>query len=68
MCSKEQGYYQGQHSGSAPEVRPQVSCNSLQEILSILEATSYPELTWVGKNYSKGDLIRDLNKLLEDKL
>ena len=38
----------------------------IEEILEILEATDYPDLTWVGKNYSKADLIRDLKRIQEE--
>lgn len=37
--------------------------DELDEMLSILEAGKFHELTWVGKNYSKADLIRDLKKI-----
>ena len=37
--------------------------DSLPEILSALTSGKFPELTFVGKNYSKADLIRDLRKI-----
>lgn len=45
--------------------RPTQQASSLSEILTLLEKGKYPELVWVGKNYSKADLIRDLKKLAE---
>ena len=46
------------------KTRTNQEVDSIREILDILEATKYPEGTWVGKNYSKADLIRDLKKQL----
>ena len=37
--------------------------NSLPEIIEALSSAKYPDLTFVGKNYSKADLIRDLDKV-----
>ena len=45
------------------KVRVNQEADDIDGILSILEATKHPALTWVGKNYSKADLIRDLKKL-----
>lgn len=45
------------------KVRENQEANNIDEVLSILEAGTFQELTWVGKNYSKADLIRDLKKL-----
>lgn len=38
--------------------------DSLPEILEALTSGKFPELTFVGKNYSKADLIRDLRKMV----
>lgn len=57
----------GKHSN-----RVHQKANSLQEIIDILEGgkTShpgnyFPEMVWVGKNYSLADLIRDLKEIQE---
>jgi hypothetical protein len=47
------------------KIRTDQNADSIPEILGILEAGKFPELTWVGKNYSKANLIRDLKKLKE---
>lgn len=47
------------------KIRKNQKADSLEEILSILEKTEYPEMTWVGRNYSKADLIRDLKKIIK---
>lgn len=47
--------------------RGTVEVDTLPEILALLESGKYPELVWVGKNYSKADLIRDLKKQLKAK-
>ena len=47
------------------KTRTNQEANSVEEILSILNQGDYPEMAWVGRNYSKADLIRDLNKLKE---
>ena len=36
--------------------------NSLDEIIDLISGCKYPELIWVGKNYSQADLIRDLKE------
>ena len=38
---------------------------ALLKILGVIGAGSHPELTWVGKNYSKSDLINDLQKCIK---
>ena len=45
------------------KVRPTQELHSLDSIIDVLTAAMYPELVWVGKQYSKADLIRDLKKL-----
>ena len=40
------------------------TAKTLGEILSILEPGRFPHITWVGKNYSKAALIRDLKRLV----
>ena len=39
---------------------------TLEEVLKVLEAGKFPELTYVGLKYSKADLIKDL-KAIKDK-
>lgn len=44
------------------------SSEMLQVILLRLDSNDYPERTWVGKQYTKADLIQDLDivrKLIE---
>lgn len=43
--------------------RPKAECNSLDEILTMLSSGKHPEMHYVGKNYTKANLIRDLKKL-----
>ncbi len=43
--------------------RPHQEASTIQEILDIIDnPDKYPEMVWVGKNYSLADLIRDLKK------
>ncbi len=43
--------------------RKRLTCDSIEDILSILTKSKYPEQTWVGKDYNKAGLIRDLEKI-----
>jgi len=45
------------------KTRTNIEASSFDEILSILEKGCCQESVWVGKNYSKADLIRDIKKL-----
>jgi len=45
------------------KVRTNNSYSSLEEIIEALSKSPYPELTWVGRSYSKADLIRDLTEI-----
>jgi len=37
--------------------------NTLKQVIDVLEKGQFPELVWVGKNYSKKDLIDDLRRI-----
>lgn len=39
------------------------SYSSLQEIISALKCNDFPDMTWVGKDYTKGQLIADLEEV-----
>lgn len=47
------------------KVRTNHTYSTLPEIIKALSCNNYPELTWVGNNYSKADLINDLTSLRE---
>lgn len=37
----------------------------LKKIIEKLQTNEFPHLTWVGKNYSKADLINELTEVHE---
>jgi hypothetical protein len=41
------------------------SYDTLEDIITELEKSQFPELVWVGKNYSKEELINDLRRIRE---
>lgn len=48
------------------KVRNRRTCDSIEEIVEVLSPGKLGnEMTWVGKDYSKADLIRDLQALSE---
>ena len=46
-------------------MRTNNSYNTLEEIIEVLSKNPNGESVWVGKNYSKADLIQDLKALNE---
>ena len=50
------------------KTRTNVVAKSFDEILSLLEKGTCQESVWVGKNYSKSDLIRDIKNLRSPKI
>ena len=45
--------------------RANVKFSNLADIVDHLKKAEYPELTWVSKNYSLGDLLNDLASIEE---
>ena len=37
--------------------------NTLEDIIAALSSGKFPEMTYVGNQYTKADLIRDLKKV-----
>lgn len=51
---------------SERKVRTRRTCDTLEEIIECLSPGKLGnEMTWVGKDYSKADLIRDLQKIVD---
>lgn len=44
-------------------MRQNNSYNTLEEIIEALSKNPHSENVWVGKNYSKADLIEDLKQI-----
>jgi hypothetical protein len=42
------------------------SYSSLEEIIVAISGNEHASLVWVGKNYSKQDLIDDLERIQQD--
>jgi len=42
------------------------SYSSLEEIINALSKNPHASSVWVGENYSKADLIEDLNNILKE--
>lgn len=45
--------------------RPEAGYGTLEEVIKALSSGKYPELTYVGKQYTKASLIKDLCKIKE---
>ena len=47
-------------------IRKVATATTLDQVIELVSKSSHPEMVWVGKNYSKAQLMVDLNNIKDD--